>query len=174
MTNIEIESIGKYICILSYILYVVLLISYPLRKKKWLENAGKIKYESKKHDTRIFYMIVCLVPILITVTLIRNLGLFMNCIMCACSIFALEIMVRDTISKKTAGIYENACITDGKYIPLDDIIALPTLAYEGDTSVSTLKIVTNKHGEMYLNFPDERERKDFVKNLVELLPRLKA
>ena len=64
-------------------------------------------------------------------------------------------------------------IIDGKNILYSDILSLPTLAYEEDSSVCTLKIVTNQEGEFFLTFESSEERNNVVNAILTCKPSLK-
>ena len=64
-------------------------------------------------------------------------------------------------------------IADGKVIPYSEIMSLPTLAYEEDATVSTLKIVTKKEGEFFIGFENGEERASVVSEVLKQAPFLK-
>ena len=123
-------------------------------------------------------MVLCLAVLLIVLPGFRDFGLFVNCVLYLCAIVGAEVIVRDTLLRRMAGIYEHALIVDGRYLPFDDIRSLPELAYKNDDAeedelyARALKIVSEKSGVIYVGFADRAQKKQAVELLLKLLPRL--
>lgn len=166
-------NISVFICIVSYIAVVSLCAFYPIRKKNILQSVGKIILPIKRRASPLFFAIVAIAPIIITLVFLGAFSTFIKFILCACAVLAVEITSKERISTILAGVYENALIADGKVIPYSEIMSLPTLAYEEDATVSTLKIVTKKEGEFFIGFENGEERASVVSEVLKQAPFLK-
>lgn len=166
-------NISFFICIASYIAIALLFAFYPIRKKNILQSVGKIILPIKRSVSPLFFAIVAIAPIIITLVLLGTFSTFIKFVLCACAVLSVEITSKERISTILAGVYENALIIDGKVITYNEIMALPTLAYEEDATVSTLKIVTKKEGEFFIGFEDGEERANVVSEVLKQAPFLK-
>mgnify|MGYP007101834934 FL=1 len=161
------------LCVASYVLYAALLLTFPLRLKNMQNSAGKLVLSLKQKTSKSYIAIFVIAPVIITLILLLSFPLTTQIVICACSVLAVHIVVKELLSRKIAGVYENALIFDGKHILLSDILSLPTLAYEEDASVCTLKIVTKQEGEFFITFATSEERQNTVQCLLSLNPALK-
>lgn len=163
---------------LSCLINIGILISIPFRTKKLLSDAGTCVMLLKKRSSIRWIFIAILSFCLIAVILFRNLGTFMNIIVCLCAIIAMHIGCKEGVSFKHDGIYENMIISGTFVIPYDEIMSLPTLSYEDNPDTTevdktTLQVVRKTGVQTLLIFSDETERSEAVKKIIEAEPRLK-
>lgn len=161
------------ICGSAYILSALLIALSPVKEKKAKESAGKAILELNRSSSKSFIAVYIISIVIITLILLKSFGLAIDAILCGCAVLAINLISRDRISRKMAGVYENALIFDGKTIFLSDILSLPTLAYEEDKDISSLKMVTKQEGELFLTFTSSEERNNVVETLLSLNPALK-
>lgn len=113
---------------------------------------------------------------MICLQLIRQFELYIAIILDAVAVLGIETTVKDFILQQLSGVYENAIIIDSRLIPKSDIVALPTLEYENseeylqakksdtyaadslETAKTSLKIISNSSGEIYVSFANEEQR----------------
>lgn len=115
--------------------------------------------------------------ILLLVVPLRNYSWFVNIVLLATALVATEIAAREASGCGKAGIYENMLISGTAALLWNDILSLPTLAYENDPETTqvdfkTLRIITNKGSEIQILFSSEEERKTAVETILKLVPRL--
>lgn len=127
----------------------------------------------------LFYAAAALIPLIVLVQFFRNLDIFVSIIIDGAAVAGLEAVIREHLLKKRSGVYENALIADGRLLWRTDIASFPTLSYEHleDESQSsadlyardareikekTLKIVTHKHGIIFIGFSSKEEREQAV------------
>lgn len=171
----DINAILQYI---SYAVYAAVIFSFPLRRRRMVRLCGRCLLAFAGIPVRVQYVVLCLAVLLIVLPGFRDFGLFVNCVLYLCAIVGAEVIVRDTLLRRMAGIYEHALIVDGRYLPFDDIRSLPELAYKNDDAeedelyARVLKIVSEKSGVIYVGFADRAQKKQAVELLLKLLPRL--
>lgn len=162
-------EINTILRIVSYIVYICVLCSYPLRKKNLLRQTGKcILALSRKRQPLVYIVLIC-APLLILLQRFRDLGVPINIILSGCAVLGAEVVLREYNLASLAGVYEQAVIADSRVIFFRNILALPTLAYENSGETSTeenssslydrsLKIVTSHSGVIFIGFTDKSER----------------
>jgi len=172
----EINSILQYI---TYVIYAVLLITWPSRKKKIFENLGKclLPLQRKKSNLVIFVIIFALM--LIVIQHFRKFDLLITVVLCGCAILGVEVAIRDKIFGALAGVYEKGLVIDGRYLLYNEIVAFPELGYEPDDSIEldemyqrALKIVTNNSGTIHVGFSNLQEKEEALEIILKQEPRL--
>lgn len=113
----------------------------------------------------------------------RDLGTLTNAVLAATGILAIEIVLRDILTRKTAGVYENALVADTRIVLRSDIVHFPTLEYEdtdeykaekeadkyaadaAETAAKVLQIVTHTKGTIYIGFDSSSDRDAAVEEM---------
>jgi hypothetical protein len=149
---------------LSYGAVIALLISLPIRIKKFSNNAGTCQLVLTRKKSPFFVFIAIFAPVMLLVLSLRSFPLYLTAVLDATPILALEIAIREMINRKSAGVYEQMLIVDGRLIKRRDILALPTLEWEENPNKS-LKLVTKTSGEIIVNFENLEERNAAVQIL---------
>ncbi len=171
----NVEAILQYISLTAYI---GVLCSLPVRQKKLSAQYGACLLRLKHEPARLQYLVFVLCAALIILPRFRDFGTFVTIVLYLCAVIAAELVVRDILLKRFAGLYERALIVDGRCLPFDDIVSLPELAYkdsdaeEDEQYARALKIVSEKSGVIYVGFADREQKKQAVSLLLELVPRL--
>lgn len=142
---------------LSYGAVIALLISLPVRIKNFRNNVGNCQLLLTRKNSPLFVFIAIFAPVMLVVLSFRSFPLYLTAVLDATPILALEIAIREMINRKSAGVYEEMLVVDGRRINKGDILALPTLEWEESPSKS-LKLVTKTAGEVLVNFENLEER----------------
>lgn len=162
----------------SFFLYVLLIVSIPLRKKYALKKAGSciIAVKKRKDAAGLGVLICC--PVLIATLLLRNLAPYMNVVIGVVALTAAELTVRELSYASISGLYENGIIGSGRYISFDDIISLPLLQLPKNERIkyngAILQLATKKHGIVQITFADETECVRITTELLKMQKRLKT
>lgn len=159
----------------AYFLYIVLLATWPLRKKKQREQLGKCVLPLHRHNHKFVPFVLIIAPLLIVLQRFRDFGIMINLVLCMAALLAAEVVIRDKVYDSLSGVYENGIIVDGRYLLFSQIVAFPTLEYEEETNQmypNSLKVVTENTGVIYVGFVSKEEREQAIKVVLELQPRL--
>ena len=161
----------------ALVLYIAILCTIPHRRKKIFVQAGKCLMKLKVASSKKWLAIAVAAFILLLVVPLRNYSWFVNIVLLATALVATEIAAREASGCGKAGIYENMLISGTAALLWNDILSLPTLAYENDPETTqvdfkTLRIITNKGSEIQILFSSEEERKTAVETILKLVPRL--
>lgn len=167
------KTVSIAMCVAAYLLSAVILALYPQKKRNLLKSAGEPVFAITRNASPLFFLVIAVAFLVITLVLLRSFGVMIDAIFCACAVLSLELISRDRIASVLAGVYKNALIVDGKCILFSEILSLPTLAYEEDSDVCTLKIVTKKEGAFFISFENSEERRSVVEKILECAPFLK-
>lgn len=167
--------------IIAFLVYILLLVTWPARKKKICTALGKCILPLQRKKSSLFILVVVFAPVLILLTYFRNFGTMINFVLCASAILAVEVSIRDNVYNKLSGIYKNGMIVDGRYFLFNQITALPELGYEKENTAEdqdelysrSMKIVTEDSGIIYVGFVSKEEKESAIKVILEQEPRLK-
>lgn len=167
----NINTIIRYI---AYLLYILVVVSWPFRKKKTEKELGNKILDTSKKTTFFTWGVIVLAPLLIILQRFKQFDLIVGIILSCTAILAAEVVLRERSYKQIAGVYEKGIIVDGRYIPFAEIITIPSLAYETSSGYeNTLKLVTEKSGEIYVGFTSKEELDSVTKAILCQEPRLK-
>jgi hypothetical protein len=161
---------------ISLCLYVLLTATLPLRRGKMLQKAGTRELPVKPRMLKFAVIVLVCCPLLMLLVLFRDMGTFLDCIMCVVGILGTEMAVREVMTSKCSGVYTNGLVAEGQLITFDEIIGIPFLSLPEnqqdlhDTGV--LELVTKKRTSMQIIYSDEEECRRVIDKLVELQPRL--
>lgn len=182
-------TISLYIRILGLVLIAADLISMPFRKKKVDRQAGECVLPLTRTKSTMFVAVLCMAPLMVVLQWLREFGLFIDVILTATAVLAVEVVIRERILTMKSGVYKNALIVDGRLILKSSLMAVPELDYddeeteddsdeedsdeevdvsekarkqreqEEDLYRRSVKIVTREAGELYVGFASETEKK---------------
>ena len=170
------ERIRLLLICVSFVMYVLMLVSVPLRKKIILKRAGRCILKIRKN--RLFMQVVAITfaGLLLALLFIRNLGSAGNVIICLVSILATAMSSEEIALNDVSGLYENGIIADGHFLMLSEIFAIPALSYSKEEqerqNANALVIQTDKRGVVTFAFPTPRERDAVLDGLLKLNPNL--
>lgn len=165
--------------IVALVVYAVLLVTWPNRKKKLMTNLGEQVMPLTGVTNRFMVPVLVIAPALILFQWFRNFGLMINVVLCGVALLAAELVIRERVLGAIAGVYKNGLVVDGRQLLFSEIHALPTLSYEDELEDRdefyrrTLEIVTEQAGTLRVGFASVAERDAAVEAICKLEPRLK-
>lgn len=158
--------------------YIAILCTIPHRRKKIFSQAGACVMSLKVAPSKKWVAIAVLAFILIAIVPLRNFGWFINIVLLGAALFATELAAREASGIGKAGIYENMLISGTNAVLWNEILSLPTLAYENDEETTqvdfkALRVLTKNGAEQIIYFENEEERAKAVETILKLAPELK-
>ncbi len=175
MTDIDFNLLLR---ILALGCYLVVLATWPGRKKRVTARLGKLVLPLTGTTNRLMVPVLVLAPLLILFQWFRDFGLMINAVLCGVALLAAELVIRERVLGTMAGVYKNGLVVDGRQLLFSEIHALPTLSYEDeledrdDFYRRTLEIVTENSGTIRVGFANVAERDAAVEAILQLEPRL--
>lgn len=170
-------NIRLIMIVVSYVIFVGMILSMPLRKKIGLKKSGMNVLKITGPSSFYFIGIYIVSLAVISVLWIRSFGDVMNFILCGCGILACELVTRSFSLINAYGLYENGIIYDGVYISYDDIIGFPVLMLSADEQKNydskTLVIMTKTKGQKSFTFVSDEIYLEVVNKIFEMQPSLK-
>lgn len=167
------------IVVAAYVAFAGLLISIPFRIKKLKKECGelKMKLRSEFPLRSILAFVIC--ALLIGVIPLRSFELYVSAIFAATSVLATYIASCQVVNSGMNGVFENMIISDTTAVKYDEIMSLPTLAYENDEDTVNVDFrlieVLKKNGaKVTFAFPDEAKRNQALQIILEQAPQLKV
>jgi len=162
---------------ISWLICLAIIATLPVRSKKLLSISGRCLITLKRASVSRHIMLFIFCLILSGTVLVRNLGMFMDCIVCAAAVLACEITCRDYLVAKFGGLYENGLLAGNRFLPLSSIISIPSAAWEDSESSAPaktqLEIVTTS-GSAVISFSRPETLIAVRSKLLELKPALKV
>ena len=158
--------------------FIGILCTIPHRRKKIVAQAGSCLMPLKVKSSKKWVAIAVAAFILILVVPLRNYGWFVNIVLLGVALVATEIAAREASGSGKAGIYEKMLISGTNAVLWEDILSLPTLAYENDPETTqvdfkTLRVILKNGIENQILFESEEERKQAVELILKLAPSLR-
>lgn len=159
---------------------IAIIATIPFRKKKVLENAGKLLLPLQNGVSYKIVALFMLSILILAVLPMRNFALHIQIVFALVSLFAATMASKEAIGLGKAGIYENLIISGTYIVDFDDILSLPTIAYEDDPKTygvdkTTLEIIRKKDAAtVLLLFENEEKRKEAVEMILKIRPELKV
>jgi hypothetical protein len=154
--------------ILSYTLGAAILIGKPLRERVLLKKAGECKAVLTRKKDVLYPVVLCAAIALLVFIRIRSFSLFIDIVLRAAAVLALEAAVRDAICRKNAGIYKNLLIAGGKILPVSDIVRMQAPTNTEQSAVLVLDVASARDSEITLYFNSAQERINAEKALHSL------
>ncbi len=158
------------------IIYILILASSPFRLKYVLKRAGKLIVAVQKKKIFMQILILIFAALLIFLLFFRELGLFIDVIICLVAILGAAMGSEEMLLNKASGLYENGIIYNGNFLPLKEIYALPTLSYSKEEQESldprVLSVTTDKKGTVNYYFASAEEKNSVQNELLKLNPSL--
>lgn len=166
------------VTIISYALFAGLLLTVSGRIKKIKAESGALLMQLKSDSPVKSIVILVLAAVLIGVVLLRKFPLHISIVFDAAALLATYVSVKDISTCKNNGVFENMIICDTTAIKYDDILSLPTVAYEKDAETTQvdfrlLEVLPKKGAKIQLIFPSEEIRNQALEIILKQCPRLK-
>jgi len=173
------KTITILIVALGAAAYLGILLSIPFRTKKAMADAGKMLLPLKNG---LPFKVVCLfllAALIIAVIPMRNFAFYIQAIFVLAALMAARMGAQEAAGIGHAGIYENTIISGTYVVRFDDILAIPTLAYEDDPDTvnvdkTTIEIIRKSDAQtVVLIFESEEKRQEAVQTILKIRPDLK-
>lgn len=173
------KTITILIVALGAAAYLGILLSIPFRTKKAMADAGKMLLPLKNG---IPFKVVCLfllAALIIAVIPMRNFAFYLQVVFALVALMAARMGAQEAARIGHAGIYENTIISGTYVVRFDDILAIPTLAYEDDPDTvnvdkTTIEIIRKTDAQtVLLLFDSEEKRQEAVQTILKIRPDLK-
>lgn len=173
------KTITLIIVATAALMYVWILATIPFRAKKALSDTGKLLLPLKNGMPLKVIFLFILAALIIAVIPMRNFALYLQVIFALAALVASRMGAQEAAGIGRAGIYENTIIFGTYVVPFDDILAIPTLAYEDDPDTvnvdkTTIEIIRKSTAAtVILIFDDEEKRNEAVQVILKIRPDLK-
>lgn len=158
---------------------IAIIATIPLRKKRILEKAGKLLLPLQNGVSYKVITLFMLSLLIVAVIPLRNFALHLQIIFALVSIIAATMGAKEASGLGKAGIYENLIISGTYVIPFEDILSLPTVAYEDAPETygvdkTTLEIIRESDAaRVLLLFENEEKRTEALQAILKIRPELK-
>lgn len=160
----------------SAIVYFLILASLPLRIKMIMKKAGKNLVAVQGKNILMQILIIIVSGLLIGMLYIRELGFFADIVICLVGILGCAMGAEEAALNNKCGLYENGIIGNGRFLPLSEIFALPTLTYSKEEQAAldqkVLVVTTDKNGTVNFLYATPEEKDLMEKGLISLNPGL--
>lgn len=171
------DKLSIFMTVAGYCVFAFLIGRIPLEVKKLKKDCGERKMQLKSEVPMRSYAIFAICAVLIGVVPFRNFAPYMAVIFIATALIATYIAAKQVANSSMNGIFENMIITDTTAIKYEQILSLPTLAYEKDEDTSQvdfrlLEVLPKKGAKITLVFPDEQVRNRALEAILKECPRL--
>ncbi len=171
------KMIKLILTIISYGVFAFLLVRIPFIKKRVKSECGELKMQLKSDFPLRSWLIFVVSAALIAAVASRNFALYLCVVFDITALIAAYIGSNEIVNSGLNGIFENMIISDTTAIKYDDILSLPTVAYEKDKETTQvdfrlLEVIPKKGAKITLVFPDENIRNEALKIILEQCPRL--
>lgn len=159
----------------SFIIYLIILVTIPIRRRYILSKLGKIRVRVLKKNTKMQVLCVLIAGIVILLLLFRDFGIFVNLIICLTAILAAAMSSEDASLSSFAGLYEKGIIGEGHFLLVSEMFSIlePDSFVSQETASRTLRIQTVKKGIVTFTFALQEEKKAVFESLLEICPSLK-
>ncbi|WP_147615211.1 hypothetical protein [Treponema pectinovorum] len=171
------ENLKIFITVVAYCIFAFLILRIPFEIKRLKKECGKIKMELKSDFPIRSYAIFAVCAALIGIIPFRNFALYISVVFICTALIATALASRQVANSKMNGIFENMIISDTTAIKYEQILCLPTLAYEKDEDTSQvdfrlLEILPKKGSKITLVFPNEETRNKALDAILKECPSL--
>ena len=177
MENLDVKTINYILAAVAAVVYVGILCWIPFRIKHLKNECGEKLMELKADFPFRSVAIFVVCGALIGVVPVRNFAPYLAAVFLATALIGEWMAAKQAANSGINGIFENMIISDTTAIRYDEILSLPTVAYENDEDTDqvdfTVLEVLPEHGaKIYLLFPDEEVRNKALKVILQQCPRL--
>ena len=166
---------NQFVAICAGIIFLIVIVTSPLRVKLVLKKAGVIKIRFTKKKVVLQYFIVVVSAVIIALLYFRNLGLLNSVIVSAVAVLGTVMGTEEIVLNGCSGLYENGIIANGRFLGMQEIYCIAD-----DSSASCeirytnrISVQTEKRGIVNFSFLTEEERTAVFEELIKIKPSLK-
>lgn len=173
----EVKEIIKVLVLISSLIFLGFLISIPSRIKSLKNKTGKLILSLKQEWPLRSVLCLVFAGLLNFIILFRNFEIYMVVVFLCVALIATYLSTKNIVNSKFSGVYENMIISETTVIKYDDILSLPTVAYENDPDTTmvdwrVIEVLTKSGNKIQLIFSNEEERKQVLTEILKQCPRL--
>lgn len=160
--------------------YVAIAATIPYRRRRAAERSGELLHKIPDATTKFrTAAIFALCAAIIALTPMQNFQPFVRVIMAAAALLGARSAAAEAVAFGRSGIYRNAVVCGAASFRPDEIISLPTLAYEDDPETvgvdrTQIQVILQSGRKISLPFPNENERGEALAAILSLRPELKG
>ncbi len=162
--------------VFSAVLYLLAFFLVPLKTKFLLKKTGKLVVPTRKKNIFLNILILIFSALLIFMVWLRDLGIFTDGVVCLVSVLGCAMSLNEISLNKFCGLYENGIIGNGRFLPLEKILALPLLKCSKEELENIdsriLVVSTEKNPSEQFIFSTEEEKNSVQNEILKLNPRL--
>lgn len=140
---------------IALILWVLELMLLKTRTQKFALKLGErlttIEYPTSKKT--IIVLVCC--PLLVLLSYITRMNTFQSLIACAVSIVAAEVVCKDFVVTKNAGLFEKALACNGQCVYFDKVEKITPLSSESDNQILIIDFKDSRKTQIGFSTPEE-------------------
>lgn len=158
--------------------YVVIAATIPYRRRRAAERSGELLLKIPDSTTKVrTAAIFALCAAVIVLTPTQSFRPFVRVILAAAALLGARSAAAEAVAFGRSGIYRNAVVCGATSFRPDEILSLPTVAYEDDPGTvgvdrTQIQVILRSGRKLALAFPDEAERNAALSALLSLRPDL--
>ncbi len=157
--------------------FVGIICWIPFRIKQMKKESGALLMTLKSDFPMKAIAVFFVSAALIAIVPVRNFALYLSAVFFATALIAAWMSAKEVANSGMNGIFENMLISDTTAIRYDEILSLPTVAYEKDEDTtqvdfSVLEILLHTGSKVQMIFPDEATRNQALEIILKQCPRL--
>ena len=164
---------NQFVAICAGIIFLIVIVTSPLRVKLVLKKAGEIKIRFTKKNIVLQYFIVVVSAVIIAMLYFRNLGLLNSVIVSA--VLGTVMGTEEIVLNGCSGLYENGIIANGRFLGIQEIYCIADDS-SGSSEIrytNRISVQTEKRGIVNFSFLTEEERTAVFEELIKIKPSLK-
>lgn len=178
---IVIENVVTAAIVASALLALAAIIAtIPLRTRRILSKSGKMILPLENGvPVKVIGMFI-LSGLIIAIIPMRNFAPYIQVVIALAALLAAWMAAKEASGLGKAGIYEDAIIWGTEFIPMDDILSIPTLAYENDpetvgVDMTAIEIIRKSSAAtVTLTLGTEEKRAETLSAILRRRPDLKT
>ena len=150
----------------AYILYILVLISIPLKRKSMKKVCGHCLLSFSKKITVRHIAILIVSALIILLVYFFAYKFYVNIVIAGCGVMGAYISAKEITYANLYGVYENGFSVDGLYISYDTISSI--IDVDNMPDVTAARIVYKKNGTRTIHFASESEKNVILSKLKKM------
>lgn len=166
---------NQFVAMCAGIIFLIVMMTIPLRVKLVLKKAGEIKVRLSKKNVVLQYFVIIVSAVIIGLLYFRNIGLLNSVIVCTVAVLGTVMGTEEIAFCSRSGLYENGIIANGRFLAVDEIYSIAeNSSGTGEVRyVNLISFQTDKNGIVNISFVSEDEKKAVLDELIKIKPSLK-
>lgn len=130
-----------YIAVIIFlVVYACELATLKIRLEKLTAKAGDILLETTRQKPKKTIAVLIICPLLVALGFLTQSTIFVKILLCLISAVASEIVCRDYVINKIAGIHQNGIASSGQYIAFSKIQKVSPLSTEVENHIINVEL----------------------------------